>query len=419
VLLLLSLGLGFLVVVVLVVVIFSSEKKTIFSPDLEPEWIEPQEMGAASDELEEVTFTTDDGVMLYGWFYRTFLQKLIAKIQDEQDKRKNGESASKKAEDSQPKEPKPLLVSPTVLYLHGNSGNISHRFPLLREFANGTQFNFFVADYRGYGKSEGEPSEEGLKKDAEAMLNALLKRDDIDKSRIIVYGQGIGGSLAIHLATQEKTKKLFQAMVIENTFTNIRDMASLLMPGWLSPLAGMTKCKFDSLALLKENKLEVPTLFIATSKDEVVPHNQMKQLFRVAKRHTVPECKENVKMLKFEGTEHHNVPSINPDVFFKTFLEWSCKVLLHETYSDEEMKELEKGFMDLADAKGDVEKEVPELIDSVEEDEDEEGNGDKKDGGDGDDDDDDEADVIPAAEKTGLHKRVKGNKDGDQMDLQD
>jgi len=403
-----------LLFVFLVAVIIYTEKTTIFCPELEVSWMDPKEMGAVSDELEDVTVTTEDGVTLRGWFYRTFLQKLIAKMQEDRDKKEKGgkedaASAAATAE-ADTKPAAPLIGSPTLLYLHGNSGNISHRFPIVRSLANGTQFNVFIVDYRGYGKSDGKPSEEGLKKDAEAMLKALVERDDIDKKRIIVYGQGLGGSLAFHLATQESTRKLFQAMVIENTFTSVRDMAQLLIPSWLSPLAGLVKCKFDSLALLRENKLEIPTLFVATANDEVVPHSQMKQLFRVAKRRADPACKDYVKMFRYEGTEHHNVPSLNEDAFYKNLLEWSCKVLLHDNISEEEMRELEKGFLELGEDVNDVEEEEPESLGSPEESDEDE---DEDDGN-----DDDIADVA----KSDLHKRPvkKGKKnESEGMETQD
>jgi len=415
--LLLTIGLAFLVLALLICVIIFSEKKTIFTPQLQPEWVDPQELGAAVDEVEDVDITTEDGISLHGWFYRTFLQKLIAKIQEGHEKQAKGASQTSSTTTSTDasldlNDAKPLIGSPTLLYLHGNSGNISHRFPLIRNLANATQFNVFVMDYRGYGKSEGDPSEEGLKKDAEAMLEALVKRDDIDKERIIVYGQGIGGHLALHLATKESTKKLFQALVIENTFTNIHDMTTTLLPRWLSPLSGLVKSKFDSLALLTENKLEMPALFIATSDDEVVPHAQMKKLFSAARRNAIPECKDDIKMLRYNGTEHHNVPSINEEAFYKNLLEWSCKVLLHENYSDAEMQEIEKGFMGLVNESGDVQPEEPELIEAPEDDDDD-NNKDEKDKDKQDDEYEENVADIPRSE---IRKRVKTTDTNDQGD---
>jgi len=389
-----------LVIVLLIVMVIISEKKTLFSPDMDPAWVDPKEFGAASDELEDVTVTTEDGVQLFGWFYRTFLQKLIAKMREDKENRKAGKKVDTTAEAL--KDAAPLIGSPTVLFLHGNSGNISHRFPILRNLANGTQFNLFAVDYRGYGKSEGSPSEEGLKKDAEAMLQALVKRDDIDKSRIIVYGQGIGGSLAIHLATQESTRKLFQAMVIENTFTNVHDMAIGLMPGIMSPLAGLLKSKFDSLALLNETTLEIPTLFIASANDEVVPHWQMKKLFSAARRHSTPACKESIKMYRYESKEHHNVPSINEDAFYKNLLEWTCKVLLKGSCTEEEMHEIQEGFDELG-VTDDVQEEEPESIDNS-------------------DDETEGEEVVPAASaaadepESKIHKRAKGKKKEESVD---
>jgi len=355
-----------LVFVFLVLVVVVMERRTVYCPDLEPEWLDPKDLGAATDELEDVTVTTEDGVKLQGWFYRTFLQKLIAKVREDHENKKAGKKPKEMSAEAL-KDAAPLIGSPTVLYLHGNSGNISHRYPILRDLADGTQFNIFIVDYRGYGKSEGKPSEEGLKKDAEAMLHALLKREDIDKKRIIVYGQGIGAHLAFHLATNESTKNLFQAMVIENTFSSIHDMAVDLVPSWLTFLSRFVKAKFDSLGLLQKTKLEIPTLFVASAQDEVVPHAQMRALFRAARRAATPECKTYVKMYRYEGKDHHRIASINQDAFYKNLLDWSCKVLLHDSCTEEEMRQMEEelqmGNMD------DVVEEEPELLPGEEEDE--------------------------------------------------
>ena len=287
--------------------------------------------------------------------------------------------------------------------------DISHRLPILRGLADGTQFNVFAVDYRGYGKSEGDPSEEGLKKDAEAMLRSLHEREDVDANRIIVYGQGIGGSLAMWLATQKSTKKLFQAMVIENTFTSVQDMAKSLIPGWLAPFAKLTKIKFDSLDLLKNATIEVPTLFIATAEDDVVPHEQMRRLFRAVKRKAVPAVKDLVKMIRYEGSGHHNVAAINEDAYYKNLLEWSCKVFLKDSCSEDEMKELEKGFKEMSQGACDqdyAEEDTESIVSSDE--------------GDDDDDDDDEVNAAEEAEpESELHHRATTSGKDDEEDEED
>jgi len=132
-----------------------------------------------------------------------------------------------------------------------------------------------------------------------------------------------------------------------------------LIPRWLSPLAGMTKCKFDSLELLNNSKLAIPTLFIGTADDKVVPPEQMKQLFRAAKIHATPECKDNVRMFRYEGESHHQVAATNQDAFFKNLLEWTCKVFLKDQCTEDEIKKLVEGMQV---GEGVVEEEEEEIV---------------------------------------------------------
>lgn len=81
---------------------------------------------------------------------------------------------------------------PTILFFHGNAGNIGHRLPNARGLFKHLQANILMVEYRGYGLSEGTPSESGLYKDAQAALNYLLNREDIDHRRIIVFGRSLG-----------------------------------------------------------------------------------------------------------------------------------------------------------------------------------------------------------------------------------
>ena len=89
-----------------------SERRTLFCPALEPAWIDPATRGAAPGDLEDVVVTTDDGCTLHGWFYRTFLQRLVLRVQAER----------ARADPAAP--PAPPLRSPTVLYLPGNTGSL-------------------------------------------------------------------------------------------------------------------------------------------------------------------------------------------------------------------------------------------------------------------------------------------------------
>lgn len=83
----------------------------------------------------------------------------------------------------------------TILFFHGNAGNIGHRLPNVKGLHKHLQANVFLVEYRGYGLSEGSPSESGLYKDAQAALNYLISRQDIDPRRIIVFGRSLGNMM--------------------------------------------------------------------------------------------------------------------------------------------------------------------------------------------------------------------------------
>ncbi len=92
-------------------------------------------------------------------------------------------------------------TAPTILYFHGNAGNIGHRVPNALLMLVNLKVNVVLLDYRGYGKSEGEPSEEGLYQDAEATLDYIMTRPDIDKTKVVLFGRSLGGGVAIRLAS--------------------------------------------------------------------------------------------------------------------------------------------------------------------------------------------------------------------------
>ena len=85
----------------------------------------------------------------------------------------------------------------TLIFFHGNAGNVGSRLPNIELLVKELNTNVLILAYRGYGDSEGTPSEEGLKLDAEATLEFALNRNDIDKDRIFVFGRSLGGAVAI------------------------------------------------------------------------------------------------------------------------------------------------------------------------------------------------------------------------------
>ncbi|MDD5731081.1 MAG: alpha/beta hydrolase [Candidatus Omnitrophica bacterium] len=160
----------------------------------------------------------------------------------------------------------------TVLFCHGNAGNIGTRIDKIRIFHN-MGLNFFIFDYDGYGKSRGKPTEAGLYRDAHAAYDYLVNKRNLKPSEIIIYGESLGNSASIELASKVNPAGL----IAEGSFTNAFDMARSLYPN-MPPL--FISIKLDSLSRIK--KVASPKLFIHSRDDEVVPFTLAKKLFDAA-----------------------------------------------------------------------------------------------------------------------------------------
>ena len=187
---------------------------------------------------ENVYFKTEDGVKINAWFI----------------------PASGKARG-------------TVLFCHGNAGNLSHRLEII-EMLHSLELNVFIFDYRGYGKSEGFPSEKGTYLDVLAAYEYLKTRGDIDGEKIIVHGKSLGGAVAIDLATKVKPR----AVISESAFTSVGDIGQEIYP--FLPIRLITTMKYDSLS--KIEKLDMPTLVIHSKEDEIIPFHHGQKLFEKA-----------------------------------------------------------------------------------------------------------------------------------------
>ncbi|RKP16609.1 alpha/beta-hydrolase, partial [Rozella allomycis CSF55] len=118
---------------------------------------------------------------------------------------------------------------PTLIYFHGNAGNIGHRITLAVSFIRNVQVNVLLVSYRGYGLNEGSPTEHGLKLDGEASLQYVLKHNVSDNNMgILLYGQSLGGAVAIHVAS--KYLPQVSGLILENTFTSLIDLVPKFMP---------------------------------------------------------------------------------------------------------------------------------------------------------------------------------------------
>jgi len=162
-------------------------------------------------------------------------------------------------------------AGPVVLFLHGNAGNIGHRWDKIR-ILHDLGAAVFIFDYRGYGLSEGTPSEKNIHKDCDAAHAYLLDRG-ITSDRIVVYGESIGGAFAVDLAS----KKPVGALIVEDSFTSIPAMVRRSMP-FIPGFALATR--LDSLSKIPD--VQVPKLIFHSLDDEIIPFEMGKALFEAS-----------------------------------------------------------------------------------------------------------------------------------------
>ena len=162
----------------------------------------------------------------------------------------------------------------TVLFCHGNAGNISHRLDSLAIFHR-LGVNTLIFDYRGYGQSEGSVSEEGLYRDAEAALRYLEEVRQIPLHDIVFFGRSLGGSVAAWLAARYPPAGL----IIESSFTSAPDMAAELYP--LLPTRWLTRLQYNTREYLKN--VTSPVLIVHSVDDEIIPFRHGQKLYEAAR----------------------------------------------------------------------------------------------------------------------------------------
>lgn len=136
---------------------------------------------------------------------------------------------------------------------------LKRRLPDVRAYHE-SGYNILMLSYRGYGQSDGSPSEKGFRRDASAALEYISDRDDvIDKERIFLFGRSIGAACAIALASSEQGKGVIRGLVLENTFTSINDMIDVVIPV-LKFAKPFNRNKWNSLENIRD--IRVPILFL-------------------------------------------------------------------------------------------------------------------------------------------------------------
>ncbi len=161
----------------------------------------------------------------------------------------------------------------TVLFFHGNAGNISHRLDTLRIFAE-LNLNVLILDYRGYGQSQGRPSEQGTYLDAQAAWRYLTEVRQIPAVDILLFGRSLGAAVAAWLAARTDVSGL----VLESGFSSLSDLAAQLYP--FVPVRELLRFNYDSRAQLA--KVSSAVLIIHSRDDEIIPFSHGQALYEAA-----------------------------------------------------------------------------------------------------------------------------------------
>ena len=214
---------------------FVFQARLIYFPESEVA-ATPRDAGLS---YRDVEFDTEDGLRLHGWFVP--------------------------APDSRR----------VLLFFHGNAGNISHRLQSLRLFHD-LGLSVLIFDYRGYGRSEGSPTEAGLYLDARAAWRYLVESEGYAAQDIVFFGRSLGGAVAVELATDHAPG----AVILESTFTTLSEVGARAYP-WL-PVRWLSRHNFDSLSRITQ--LRCPKLFVHGRADDVVPFELGRRLFEAAEQ---------------------------------------------------------------------------------------------------------------------------------------
>ena len=221
----------------LLLFVFVGQSGMLYLPDLPSRELSttPRAIGLA---YEDVRIRTDDGVQLHGWFIPA----------------------------AQPRG--------TLLFFHGNAGNISHRLDSIRIFHE-LGLSVFIFDYRGYGQSEGSPSEAGTQRDAIAAWRFLTEERGVAPQRIVLFGRSLGAAVAAWLATQHTPG----ALILESAFTSVPDVAAEYY--WWLPVRLLARFEYATRNFVQA--VRCPVLVVHSPDDEIIGFQHGEAIFAAAK----------------------------------------------------------------------------------------------------------------------------------------
>lgn len=189
-----------------------------------------------------------------------------------------------------------------VIYFHGNAGNIYHRIPSLLQLQ---QFgvNVIGLSYRGYGKSEGTPTEEGIYLDGQAILQFAEKKMGFKEENITLFGRSIGTTVAVNTVMNKELR----GVILVTPLTNGKEQAKAGGLGSLSSLAGNS---FDNISKVEE--LESPLLVIHGTNDHVIPYAMSREIFQRAKVEKL--------FVSIKGADHNNLHDVFGQEYWQSIL---------------------------------------------------------------------------------------------------
>jgi fermentation-respiration switch protein FrsA (DUF1100 family) len=222
---------------VLCLYLFLMQAKLLYYPNIPSRNLtaSPADIGL---EYDSVSITTSDGVTIHGWFVPA--------------KQERG----------------------TLLFLHGNAGNISHRLDSLNIFHD-LGLSTFIIDYRGYGHSQGSISEQGTYLDAAAAWFYLIETRKISARQIIVFGRSLGAAIAAYITARQRPAGL----ILESAFTSVPDMAARLYP--VFPVRLLSRFQYNTKKSL--GSVSSPVLIIHSPDDEIIPYINGQKLYDSAR----------------------------------------------------------------------------------------------------------------------------------------
>ena len=223
----------FIAYLALGLVLYFMQPVFLYSPVQEVPYT-PDELGL---DFENVIFKSSDGLMLSGWYVPADNSEL------------------------------------TVLFCHGNGGNMMHNLDTINILYN-MGVNCFIFDYRGYGNSEGKPSEEGTYLDVRAAYRWLAEEKKISPDNIIAFGRSLGGSIATYLAKKVRVG----ALIVESAFTSYVDIGTKFYP--YMPVRWFARFSYRTIDYIK--KVHCPVMIIHSRNDETIPFEFGLELYEAA-----------------------------------------------------------------------------------------------------------------------------------------